>query len=82
MNWEVLGPSAVVCAPVAAVAESSAVVPRGHRYTVSVISRAINLVLSANTTLRAAARSFVMHEQAACPFVLDPALVGVTPGLV
>ena len=67
MNWEVLGPSAVVCAPVAAVAESSAVVPRGHRYTVSVISRAINLVLSANTTLRAAARSFVMHEQAACP---------------
>ena len=67
MDWEVLGPSSDVIAPWVCAGENSALVPRGHRYSVQVMSMAINLVLSGNTTLRAAAQCFLVLEQAACP---------------
>jgi hypothetical protein len=67
MNWELLGPPSVSRGPLVPAGQSSDAVPIGHRYAVRVIGMAINLVLSGNTTLRAAAQCFIVLEQAVSP---------------
>lgn len=73
MHWELLGPSSGADGSVEAGDASDSLgaalntPPRAHRYTVRVIGMAVNLVLSANTTLRAAAKCFLVLEQAAAP---------------
>jgi hypothetical protein len=67
MNWEVVGASPVPSSPCAPAETTSETAPFGHRYAVQVMSRAINLVLSGNTTLRAAAQCFIVLEQEATP---------------
>lgn len=64
MHWELLAPSAVVVEAPAKPAEGSI---EQHRYAAPVISQAINLVLTANTSFRAAARCFPVLEQVCQP---------------
>jgi len=67
MNWELLGPSSDVSADSTSPGEPLERPPRGHRYPVQVIGRAVHLVLATNSTLRAAAQCFSVLEQALTP---------------
>ena len=62
MKWEILGPAPSPLEASTATGETADFRPWGHRYAVRVMSMAINLVLFANLTLRAAAQSFRILE--------------------
>ena len=67
MKWEILGPAPSPLEASTGPGETAVLRPWGHRYAVRVMSMAINLVLFANLTLRAAAQSFRILEQLECP---------------
>jgi len=67
MTWEILGSAPAPLEAPTAAGEAADLRPWGHRYAVRVMSMAINLVLFANLTLRAAAQSFRVLEQPECP---------------
>lgn len=67
MHWELLAPPSAVFTESAELVVPTEVPPRRHRYAVPVIVQAINLVLTANTTFRAAARCFPVLEQESQP---------------
>jgi len=67
MSWEVLPPRSETSLALAPSGTHWEVAPRGHRYAVRIIGMAIELVLLAHTSLRAAARCFLVWNQGVWP---------------